>query len=1332
MFNNKRGQLFVVVVAIAVTLAIASSYFILQYVVYAHISEDVTLGTYQSGMVDTLNDADKVLVYNDLLAKYSSYDALRKFMDNGGVYNKIVNDDSGSDTTVTCGRYIYNLWNDANKNCYPEYTKTYQKYLDDSLRSRVSNVNSIPKYYPFTIFKALDYNYEYYSNNKSIFAVANDPLTLYVFKNTATKNNIGLQSYVALKSAASLKDGDITGVPFDSAVPSNYLAANNRKIDSIVIHYTAGESISSAMSRFKQENQASAHYIIGGAKDNYAVEQVVLDKDVAYHAGCINSQITNICAYKDPVNSKGAFCKDTTYGNINSRSIGIEIVNLGFDCGATGKEYCRADSLQTNINGLKYWQKYPDQQMDKIVALSAILVKKYGVSKDNIIGHDQITACKSDPGPAFDWTNFKSKLDEALKLDINQLETVVVSGNTFNGCPKTSNTDWKIGNLMVSKDSLNADDTLTVTLTIINTGDNCVNVQPKIYFTSRQTTLLNGQPFTPNFPSSAIFKKSDAKPYINIELKCKFTTDVNIANSEQANGNCVLLAPPANANVPFSYTVYAKASEENGLNEKTGLNMEKPLTVYKPKGTTSGSGNGQGITVSNDLSPTEKNRVDQTRQNLEKLNIIGYIGEVADKYQIPKELLMGKITQESSGINYKIKIDSDPKKSNYAVGISQIEGWQHYNLIKDTCGAEYVTECAACTSCDLNGKGTTCRNDLKNCCKFEKFGNDPKCQIDVGARLLKQEYDRYVYNYEAYKNNVMNSCKDPIYQQKYLAYTGWERALRAYNGFGCDPKARNDLYVDLVSKWASGWGYTGTYQNIVKAEVETGILGTYDIKPSYTTSVGFDFKILDKLTEFAQKTTKECGGADSKDLCVQDNIQLFNTENIPIFAKNNEHINLTTNCEDDYITKILMGTVREIDDCVNSNETECQCVINSPEDININLRGSVEGTTLTYNGNDKQRNVYSDRIIYSNGGLINKTVSLKDVTISKNQTGLSFENKYGRKCAPLKNSYDMCLKTDFNVPVVKNDKLIYENLTLKFSIRLRDDVPPDSVVNIDAYSQNHTNNSIILTWDKNPELDVAKYIIYLSDDMNTFNRPTDGLKSAIPYRVIPAVQGFDEYYDIDYQNPVCKVNADNTGVYCVFNVAASKAVNGAGIRITLEENKLYYLSKSNQFLYILNGSDAYNKLADGQDKNIAITAVDADGNEMKFINISSSTITVTAEDLLESGFTNITSYKFENNNNTLVLSWNQITKYINGKPLSSNTAVYYNVYMIQSPICSDQGMSIATMGSSQGEFNSNADNAIIVSSMSIGDYCVGVTSKTNNGREFDGIYVQKITLPAHS
>ncbi len=153
---------------------------------------------------------------------------------------------------------------------------------------------------------------------------------------------------------------------------SNYspnFSTNKRIVKNIkylVFHYTGMKSETKAINRLIDENsKVSCHYLI---KRNGNIILMVPELYIAWHAGI-------------------SFWKNQK--NLNKNSIGIEISNYGHRFG---------------------YQKYSKKQIISLVKLSKYLIKKYKISKKNILGHSDIAFNrKKDPGEKFPWEHLAIK-----------------------------------------------------------------------------------------------------------------------------------------------------------------------------------------------------------------------------------------------------------------------------------------------------------------------------------------------------------------------------------------------------------------------------------------------------------------------------------------------------------------------------------------------------------------------------------------------------------------------------------------------------------------------------------------------------------------------------------------------------------------------------------------------------------------------------------------------------------------------------------------------------------------------------------------------------------
>lgn len=136
-------------------------------------------------------------------------------------------------------------------------------------------------------------------------------------------------------------------------------------LDMLVLHYTGMKTGAEAIERLcDPEAGVSAHYVV---EEDGRILQLVDEDKRAWHAGVSRWQGDE---------------------DLNSRSIGIEIVNGGHDWRAPD-------------GGLP---AYPAKQIDAVTQLSRAILKRWDIPQTRIVGHSDIApARKQDPGEHFPW-----------------------------------------------------------------------------------------------------------------------------------------------------------------------------------------------------------------------------------------------------------------------------------------------------------------------------------------------------------------------------------------------------------------------------------------------------------------------------------------------------------------------------------------------------------------------------------------------------------------------------------------------------------------------------------------------------------------------------------------------------------------------------------------------------------------------------------------------------------------------------------------------------------------------------------------------------------------
>ena len=142
--------------------------------------------------------------------------------------------------------------------------------------------------------------------------------------------------------------------------PSPNFDERDQPISMIVLHYTGMEDGESAIARLRDpESRVSCHYLV---EEDGRVLRMVPEEKRAWHAG-----------------------RSWWRGmqNVNSASIGIELVNPGHEWG---------------------YRPFPEEQIDALVPLVAQIKERHGITRGNVVGHSDVAPTrKQDPGELFPW-----------------------------------------------------------------------------------------------------------------------------------------------------------------------------------------------------------------------------------------------------------------------------------------------------------------------------------------------------------------------------------------------------------------------------------------------------------------------------------------------------------------------------------------------------------------------------------------------------------------------------------------------------------------------------------------------------------------------------------------------------------------------------------------------------------------------------------------------------------------------------------------------------------------------------------------------------------------
>ncbi|MBO6947288.1 MAG: N-acetylmuramoyl-L-alanine amidase [Rhodospirillales bacterium] len=140
----------------------------------------------------------------------------------------------------------------------------------------------------------------------------------------------------------------------------NFNGREGAPIDMLVLHYTGMKTCAEALERLcDPAAEVSAHYLID---EDGNVYDLVGEEARAWHAG--------VASWRGET-------------NVNSRSIGIELVNPGHEWG---------------------YREFPAAQTRSLLPLCQDIVQRHGILPRNVVGHSDVAPTrKLDPGELFDW-----------------------------------------------------------------------------------------------------------------------------------------------------------------------------------------------------------------------------------------------------------------------------------------------------------------------------------------------------------------------------------------------------------------------------------------------------------------------------------------------------------------------------------------------------------------------------------------------------------------------------------------------------------------------------------------------------------------------------------------------------------------------------------------------------------------------------------------------------------------------------------------------------------------------------------------------------------------
>jgi N-acetylmuramoyl-L-alanine amidase len=157
----------------------------------------------------------------------------------------------------------------------------------------------------------------------------------------------------------------LAGCASGPAIDRSYTSVSQgSRAQFLILHFTWDDWPTSL--ELLSRGPVSSHYLV--RDDPVRIYRLVDESRRAFHAGASSWR---------------------GHGNLNSASIGIEIVNAG--------------NRPTDDGGVA-WHPYPEAQIDAVVRLVKWIVERHGIPPQNVLGHADVAPLrKVDPGPLFPW-----------------------------------------------------------------------------------------------------------------------------------------------------------------------------------------------------------------------------------------------------------------------------------------------------------------------------------------------------------------------------------------------------------------------------------------------------------------------------------------------------------------------------------------------------------------------------------------------------------------------------------------------------------------------------------------------------------------------------------------------------------------------------------------------------------------------------------------------------------------------------------------------------------------------------------------------------------------
>jgi len=674
-----------------------------------------------------------------------------------------------------------------------------------------------------------------------------------------------------------------------------------------------------------------------------------------------------------------------------------------------------------------------------------------------------------------------------------------------------------------------------------------------------------------------------------------------------------------------------------------------------------------------------------------------HIKKYSEQYGVDPDLVRAVMIQESRG-------DPQAKSEANAYGLMQIVPKYHLYGSNPTCNA-----CGAYTEADLY---------------------DPEMNICCGAKILSDNHKR------------SGSTKSYKCQGRYRFYSGWEYALREYNGWPCKGVPDPD-YVEKVMEYYEAFSkckgsikrMSGSEGQVFSDPYAEGI--SYDIAPHFYHETGHDVNDYKTIVNNMRKML---------DICSQEGVEITRCITEELTKYSDETLNYRLGGCDFGEKRIFYDIVELYDTCMNSMDTDCRCehFFNTDKtknkenyliddyifsfkddtmetsDLKVGFEtpyvitgGDLDmeqsdlevifnyGSDGTFKGTELDIGGTGEGILAKIKDLITADPDMDHLRLYKNEDGeVAFvQEKYSsgslymekKECTLSKKFYRFCVESDDEVlaydgSVHKTD--LYP-VRYKYALFINDN-PPQAITDVRAEDNMNAQETMILMWKKSAATDLAKYIIYYGEEFISLDMPIVASSIEITAADLTTLQplSFNDYEgfpDSDFDT--------------------------VKITKTLEIGSIYSLA---DHIIIVVPS------ADDTPLKLAVVGVDSNGNHILRLPDEAVVTGVSKDDLAPA------NPEFWLSESTIPgavdIHWNSVMVNTDGTPRPENEPVFFSIYYLDSDFSK---LEEATLFQVVGE---TANNLVTMTNLGAGEFYITVVAKDERGNLAPELIKRSISL----